>query len=251
MPDPNLAGIAVVVLVTFFAAFTQGFSGFGLGILMMAGLTPFVPDAERLSVVATLCGLVTMFTLMGAERGRAPIDWKGVGWLFIGVVPGLPLGYFLVLATGDQPIFSLFLGLVLLVFAANGLFRPKLHRLPGWAGVPMGVVSGFISGGFASGGPPLVLYLYARTPDPRMAKSSLQVIFILAVFVRLAWVEGAGPGLTGEVLGWAGGLVLAAVLASFAGNRLSRRVSAARFTQVVYALIGLGGLINVTRVAFA
>lgn len=243
-----MAGVALVVLVTVFAAFTQGFSGFGLGILMMAGLTPFVPDAERLSVVATLCGLVTMCTLMGAERGRAPIDWKGVGWLFLGVVPGLPLGYFLVLATGDQPIFALFLGLVLLGFAANGLLRPRLRQLPGWAGVPMGVVSGFISGGFASGGPPLVLYLYARTPDPRMAKRSLQVIFILAVAVRLSWVEGVGPGLTSDVLGWAGGLLAAVVLASFAGNRLSRRVSARGFTQIVYGLIGVGGLINVGRV---
>ncbi|MGF1484507.1 MAG: TSUP family transporter [Opitutales bacterium] len=251
MPEPGLTSFALLAVGVLFAAFTQGFSGFGLGILVMATLTWYVPDAERLSVIATLTGLITMVTLMTAERGRARIDWRGVAWLFGGVLLGMPLGYFLVLKTGDQPIFPLTLGGVLLLFAINGLCRPRLRRLPEWAGVPMGVLSGFISGGFASGGPPLVLYLYAREADPRMAKRSLQVIFILAVFIRLSWVEGAGPGLTQEILAWSAGLGVCALLGSLTGNRLSRRVRPRRFTQAVYVLIGLGGLLNIAHVAIA
>ena len=63
-----------------------------------------------------------------------------------------------------------------------------------------GLVSGFISGAFMSGGPSLSLYLYSQIDDPRDMKGTLHAVFIISSILRLITVGVGEAGYTRSVI---------------------------------------------------
>ncbi len=247
MPEPTVGSILIVFGVIVFASFTMGFSGFGAGILTMAGLSWYVPDPERLSAVSMLISPMIMASIFVTSRREAKVDWAAVGLLYIGMLLGMPIGYGVIQKYGTSPFFIIALGVVLTVFAVNGLVRPKFSKVPFGLGVPLGFAGGFITGAFVSGGPPLVYYLYSREQDPRQAVSSLQVVFLMGTATRIVITESSGPGLSWEIWGWFFAMLPVVIVVSQLAYRFSKKVRAERFTQTVYAIIGIGGIMNLVK----
>jgi len=247
MPEPTLLAIILVFGVTIFASFAAGFSGFGATLLIMAGLSWYVPEPERLSAVCMLVGVVIMGSIFFISRLESPIDWRSVGLLYAGLLPSLPIGYQVIQKYGASPVFLVILGIVLICFAVNGLVRPRFPRVHFFWAVPLGFLSGFLSGAFISGGPPMVLYLYSREQDPRRAVVSLQTIFLMAMATRILVTESIGPGLSPEIWLWFLGVLPVVLVSTLIGRYCARRVSAESFTQAVYMLIGIGGAVNIMK----
>lgn len=236
------------VPIVVFSAFAQGFMGLGFGIMVMAGVA-FTPwDLERASVLTNILLLILNATIIFAGRRDFRIDWKLVGLIISGEIGGVPLGYWFIYAFGNRPVFRLALGIVLLIFAADRVFRPRLAKpLPAPLGLTVGVIAGFLAGAFTAAGPPLALFIYSRHQIPAKAKGTLQVVFMSATLWRLITIIAVGRGLTFPIVEISAVLVPAVIFFAVLGHHMTRRVSNAIFEKVVYSFIGFAGLLNILK----
>ena len=234
------------VLIVLFSAFAQGFTGLGFGIMVMAGVA-FTPwDLERASVLTNILLVVLNSTIIFAGRRDFRIDWKLVGLIISGEIFGVPLGYWFIYAFGNQPVFRLALGIVLVIFAADRIFRPRLAKpLPAILGLTAGIVAGFLAGAFTAAGPPLALFIYSRHHTPAKAKGTLQVVFMTATLWRLITIIIFGKGVSVHLLEISAMIVPGVIFFAVLGHFLTRRVSSAVFEKVVFTFIGFAGVLNI------
>jgi len=114
-------------------------------------------------------------------------------------------------------------------------------------GVLAGVIGGFLSGAFTAAGPPLALFVYSRQKDPRLAKSTLQTVFITATILRLANIVLFGKGITLPVMKIAAMTLPVLVVCTLLGHGVSRCVSKDMFLKIVFSYILLAGLVNILK----
>ena len=114
-------------------------------------------------------------------------------------------------------------------------------------GVLAGVIGGFLSGAFTAAGPALALFVYSRQQDPRLAKNTLQTVFISATILRLANIILFGRGITLPVLKIAAMTLPVLVVCALLGHGVSRRVSKDMFLKIVFSFILLAGLLNILK----
>lgn len=246
MLDPQY--IPLVVLIVAFAAFVQGFSGLGCGIIAMAGIA-FTPwDLERASVVTNILLVVLNCTIIFAGRKDAKIDWRLVAVILLGESVGVPLGYWFIYSFGSQPVFRIALGIALLLFAAHELIRPRIHhKLHLALGTAAGLAGGFFAGAFTAGGPFFALYIYSRYKNPADAKGALQIVLMSATLWRLFNIALFGRGISYEVVRIAAISIPVLIISATIGHRLARRFSSATFLKIVYSFIGMAGILNILK----
>jgi uncharacterized membrane protein YfcA len=246
MFDPQYLWLFCVLVG--FGAFSQGFTGIGFGIIILAGIA-FTPwDFERSAVVVNLLVLCLNVILIYVSRKDSRIHWALVGYILLGSAVGVPLGYWFIFDMGDQPLFRLVFGAVLTAFAANELFRPMIRTpLPRPAGILAGLMGGFLNGAFTAGGPPVALSVYSQHKDPALLKGTLQILFLTTNLWRLINVAVFGKGITLPVFKLAA-LALPIVLGlTYLGHLASRRVSSRTFLRIVYTLIAFAGVMQIAK----
>jgi uncharacterized membrane protein YfcA len=230
------------------AAFVQGFTGLGFGIVTMAALAVFMQDVERASVLATMLVMLVNVAVIAVGLKHAPIDWRKAGLVLAGYAVAMPLGYAFVSTFHDGPLVRWVLGLVLLAFALNGFLRPHIRRrLRLWAASAAGFFGGLLGGAFSTGGPPIAMYLYSQEEQPAQAKSTLQVVFLAGAVWRTVYIAAWGRGIAFEQLKMVALAVPAVVLFTGLGHLSSRRVASGVFLRAVYAVIGAAGVFNILK----
>ncbi len=238
MPEHTI----VVALMLTLAGFGQGYFGFGFGIIGTTLLSLLDQRMTSMTAVVTIAALFTIALLLHLSRSHSRVDWtKGI-LLVVGSACGQPIGYWFISTFEDRPVFRVALGAFLVLFALNGLFTPHVRRtLPGYVAVLAGALGGFLGGAFVTGGPPIVLYLYAHADDPREMKATVQFVFGIGITYRLISMAVAGD-YTREVFSLSAVAVPLAMVALTVGHWLSRRAPADRFRRHVYAVIGVFGV---------
>ncbi len=246
--DPGTAGIVLIVLIIGLGAFVHGYGGFGYGMVAMSLFALLPYRMEPVTGVVTAGALVLLVVLLRISRPQGGIHWTKAGLILLGVVAGTPLGYLFIMKTGDSPAFRVALGAFLVVAGVVGALGVRARRKPpGFVGPLVGVLGGFLSGAFVTGGPPLVLYLYALADDAREMKATVQCIFIVMVIYRLTLVRLMGERFTAPVVVALLAALPLTVIAVVLGHKLSRADTARRFRVRAHAIIALFGLIVVTR----
>jgi uncharacterized protein len=246
MLDPQY--LSLVLMIFAFAAFTQGFTGLGFGIIAIAGIAFTTWDLERATVVTNLLLIALSATILYSGRKNAKVDWKLVGVIILGTIVGIPLGYGFIFALGDQAVFRLALGAVLLIFAFHGLFRPALKKqLHLIVGTAAGIVSGFFAGAFTAGGPPLALFVYSRQKNPMDAMCTLQIVFLTATVWRLINIILFGKGISAEILSITAVSFPVIIVFTALGYSLAKRLPSETFLKVAYIFVGFAGLINIIK----
>ena len=241
--------IAVIIVIAALAAFVQGYAGFGFGIVCMAVLSFLIGDLERVAALIMILAMAIMLAFLLGSRSRHPIRWKHVALIVPGMFIGTPLGLKFIEAFGNMPVAELCLGIMLAAFAAQGLVLPRLtYKLPAGLGPPTGAGGGFLSGAFSTGGPPLVLYLYSQTHDPRQMKSTVKACLLALTILRAGVMAIVGRGGYTPSLMWAVLWCLPVVLVMlFVGHWVSTKASIETFRKVVYGLIGVSGVLLIGR----
>ncbi len=229
------AGVAVAILAT--AALTQGFFGFGFGIIAMTGLT-LSQDVIHAAGVVNVTGLALTGSLF--LRLRREVLWRVLRPLVPALLVGVAIGV-TALSRLDGALLVRLLGATIVAIALWNLASPRLHptesRLRAAA---MGLLAGLLGGAFNTGGPPLVAYLYARHEAILALKATVQATFFVLGLTRLPLA--IGQGLIDAAV-WRDALVAAplVVLASLTGVALAGRVASERFRNAAWiALAGLG-----------
>jgi len=246
-----LDGTYVLLLylsVVAFAAFVEGFTGLGFGIIVMAGIAFTSCDLERFTLVLTLLLMFLNSTIIWAGRKESKIEWRTAGLILVGEALGVPIGYGFILHFGKQPVFRFALGIVLILFAINHIFRPQIKKaLNNSLGILIGLISGFIAGAFAAAGPLIALFVYSRHRDAVGAKLTLQVLFFSASICRLISILIWGEGITMNILKLTGIGIPIVFIFAVIGHFVTRRVSHGVFLKIVFISIGLSGFVNVLR----
>lgn len=185
--DLSLATALALAGVTLLAGLVRGFSGFGAGLVMAPAFAVLIGPAHGVPLLVLLELVATARLLPGALPEVQP---KLV------LTPGItaclltPLGAFALVAV-DADLLTRLVSLLVLAFV--GLFATgwRYGRRPGPAVlVPVGAVSGVLTGAAGIGGPPMVVLLLSGPDSALSNRANLIAYFGLTQTVALvafAW----------------------------------------------------------------
>lgn len=223
----------IVVVITFFAAFTQAVTGSGLALVAMPVLVAVLDPVSAAALVA-LMALTTQLVMLSRYRRALRIGrlWR----LMIGSLVGIPLGV-LALSVLDERVILTSLGVLLVGYSLYGLFNARLPHISNQRlGYGFGLVSGVLHGAYNTGGPPLVIFGMCSDWEPREFKGNLQALLMVnsssVIVVHLL----AGH-YTGAVMQHFAYTLPTIIVAALVGFVLDRYLDAARFQKLVLVLL--------------
>jgi uncharacterized membrane protein YfcA len=232
------AELALAIAIVAVGAALQGSVGFGFALLS----APFLEWIDPRFVPGPLVLAVTLLLILTALRERQAIDFKGIGWVLAGRVPGTVLGA-LALGALTQRALTVLLGALVLVAVGLSLLDVTLPRRRPFL-VCAGVISGVMGTTAALGGPAVaLLYQHER---PELVRSTLATFFLVGALMSLPAIAWAGR--LGAEEAWLALALLPGILLGFAASSLTGRlVHGARVRALVLLVAGLAGATGVVR----
>jgi len=235
-----------LVLIFLTAGFTQGVSGFGAGLLAMPLLTMFL-DLEVAVPLCMLNGL--LITSFLSFQLKQHIDWQKIRPLFIGCIPGIFLGVYLLKGL-DGSILKIFLGLLLINYSLYRLFGPAprtgINRL--WA-YPAGLATGIIGGAFSAGGPPTIIYVSMTGWQKDEIKATLSIFFFTTGVVT-STAHAINGLITSQVMIYFAVSCIFTITGVALGSHFYQRIKQESYIKIILILLILMGLMMVSTAVF-
>ncbi len=227
----------IVFGILLLASFVQSLAGFGSALVAV----PLLVQTIGLRAAAPTFSLVVLVSeVMMIVRYRHAFKLESVWRLIVTTLIAIPLG----IAGAryvDETFMNTLLGIVIVTYALYALSGFHVPRLDKRWGYGFGFLSGLLSGAYATGGPPYIIYGTSQRWSPDEFKVNLQTMFLCS---SLAVILGnlVDGRLTHEVLRYALIATPASVLALLIGFRLERYISPAQFrVGVLMLLLVIGG----------
>ncbi len=169
----HVVGLALVaaLLAIFVGAILQGCIGFGMVVLAFPVLVSLEPAILPGSVLLASIPLVTI----NLYRNWAGADYREVGWLMGGRLPGMFAAVLLVRSV-DRSILAIGGGLVVLFAVGLSVWAPTIQRTRSTL-IGAGAVSGLFGTAVGIGGPPLGL-LYQHETGPKLRSTVSVLMFV-------------------------------------------------------------------------
>ena len=197
MPADTPLFLALFLVSTFIGSFTSGLTGFAAG-LVVSGVWLQILTPQQTAVLIACYGVVNQSYAVWKLR-RAFSVRRIIPFIAGGLV-GVPLGTMLVAVVNAATV-KLVVGVLLIVYAAYGLFRPALGPVPSNAPADtgMGMLNGLLGGLTGLGGVVVTIWVQLRDWPKDVQRSVFQpVIFTTMAMTVIANV--AGGALTFDVL---------------------------------------------------
>jgi uncharacterized membrane protein YfcA len=236
--------VLLVALVVFVAYLVFGITGFGASPITIPVLVHLLPLAFVLSLAALL-DLGSALVLGFHTRRQA--DSREILTLVPFTLLGLTVGVTLLLRLPRNATL-LALGLFVCAYAVNLIFRRETRRrLSRWWAAPAGIVGGLVGALFGMGGPPYVMYLAGRIPDPNAQRATISQMVILNVGLRVVAFALAGF-LSSGTLWLAVALLLPVAWAGvWAGHHAHLRLAPASAARIIAAALFIAGASLIAR----
>lgn len=215
----------------------------GLGALSLPILAMAVSPVRAAAILLPILIVQDVVSVWAFRR-----SWDGavLAWMLPGAVIGITLAYLFAAHVDPDAVLGL-VGAISIVF---GLYRLWLARRgaevvaarsPGWVGTLAGVVSGFTSQIAHAGQPPFQMWVLPRRLDRDVLVGTTAIFFAATNWLKVPAYRALGQfswaNLTTAAL-----LMPVAIVSTFAGVWLVRRVSPARFYGAIYVLMVLVGV---------
>jgi hypothetical protein len=230
------AATVEVLAVLFVATLVRSTIGFGEALVAVPLLALVMPVqiAAPLSVLVS----ITVAAIVVIQDWRN-IHIRSAGRLVLSTLFGIPLGL-LMLKTVPESIIKGILGVFIIAFAAYSLTGRTHRELHSDRLAPLfGFSAGILGGAYGMNGPPLVIYGVLRRWTPAQFRATLQGYFLIASAVGMAGYAFTGLW-TRTVSGYFLLSLPLALIATFLGRVVHRRLSGSRFLICVY--VGLGSI---------
>lgn len=238
-----MENIVLIGAVVSLAAVVHTLAGFGFSLVAIALLPFLLPLSLAVPLVMMMCLLSSLALCI---YYRDSLNWKAIAPLVMSALVAIPLGL-AGLHYMPEAIARKVLGSFIVLYVTYDVLRlltpiftmPRLESRR-WAYL-FGAASGFCTGAFTTGGPPLVMYANSKAWSPEQFKGNLPAVYVVALTFALSghYFEGH---LTSEL--W---LLALCCIPFFAagmglGILLSKKVDAASFKRIVLSLLGVIGL---------
>lgn len=235
--------IIYIILLAAGASFIQRTIGFGFGIFIMTALPFLMPSYGEAVTLSGLLSLTSATIVM--VKYLKFVTWKRLLPIVASFIIFSTIAICLLDKIEGQAMRRI-LGITLILISLYfSFFKARLQKLirptKGWQ-YGTGAASGIMGGLFAMHGPPVVLYLIVSEPDKDHYMGMIQTyavvtnITMLAVRAFNGYVTPAvGSSYIYSLIGLAIGVI--------AGNWAFKHIPNRLFTYIVYAYIGVSGLI--------
>lgn len=235
-----------IIAIFFLASLIRSTFGFGDALISMPLLSFLLPVSEAAPLQAIFSTLIASYIIYKHFR---EVKWRAVLSLTVFTILATPLGILFV-TQGGETLIKLSLAAVLIAFSLQNLVQPELLRLKNdrhaWA---FGAVAGFLGGAYNTNGPPVIIYGIMRRWEPQEFRAILQGIFFPAnIFILISHIAVGNwrPHLGEYALYAAPGVIIA----TLAGEYISRRFSPDRFRKSVFILLLIISLTLIVNVLF-
>ena len=236
--------LIVVALVIFVGYTIFGATGFGASPITIPVLAHVLPVTFVLSLAALLD--LSSALALGFQTGRQA-DTRELLTLIPFTLVGLTLGVTLLVRLPRNAT-VLALGLFVCVYALYVMLgRRTARRLSRvWAALA-GTLGGIVGALFGMGGPPYVVYITGRIPDPAVQRATISQMVILNVGLRVVAFALAGLLLSSAL--WIAVMLLIPVAWAgvWVGNRAHGRVTPAMMARMIGAALFLTGAALIVR----
>ncbi|MEM9509676.1 MAG: sulfite exporter TauE/SafE family protein [Cyanobacteria bacterium P01_E01_bin.35] len=228
----------IVSSIVFLAALTQSITGFGFAIVSMS----FLPGVVGLQTAVPLVALLG-FTLNSIIwfYYRRNSDFKAVKRLMIASLVATPIGA-LMLNRFPEAIALRGLGLIIISYVVYDWLKLTLPTLKSrfWDYLAGGL-SGTLSGAYAVGGPPLIVYANCRHWAGKEFKSNITPVFCsIALMATIS--HGWQGNLTTSVSRFAVYSLPSFSCGLWLGTTLAKKMNPLIFRQITLALLLVAGL---------
>ena len=237
MPSP--AEFALLAGALFVASAVNALVGFGFALTSVPLMALAVGPRDAV-VLSALMGMLSSggVALRHHEEVARPIGAR----LVAGSLVGMPIGLFVLVAVPEQWI-GIGIGVVVLaavVLLAGGW---QVERIPAWADLVAGLVSGVLNTSVGVGGPPVVTALQGHGLDKARFRATTTAVFAAGGLVSLVLFA-----LSGQI---ERSVVAVAVLALpawpagwWVGDRLHHRFPEERFRTLVLVMLAATAVLS-------
>jgi len=233
--------VIAIFLLSIGASFVQRTTGFGFGIFIMTMLPYFMPTYGEATTLSGILAITTSAVI--AWRLRRHVTWQRMWPILLTFMVVSTIAIF-VLTRIEDHILKQILGVALIVISIYfAMFSQKI-KLPTTKPVQVGVgtLSGLMGGFFGMQGPPAVLYFIQSEPTKEHYMAMVQTYFLIGNMM-MTLVRAYNGFFTTTVLTdycfGLGGVIIGTTLGAYAFKRIPNRA----FRYVVYAYIGVSGVI--------
>lgn len=232
-----LVAIPAVIL---FGLSKGGFSG--LGTLGVPILSLVASPVRAAAIVLPILLVQDWLSVWAFRRDFSP---RNLIILIPSSMIGVGVGWLLAARVSDDAV-RLAIGVISIVFVLYMLIRDRLGRAPvEKAGVPSGVLWGSLAGFTSfishSGAPPFQVYVMPQYLRPPVFAGTATMFFAAVNLLKVPPYFLLGQ-FNRDNLFVSAGLIPVAILSTFGGVWLTRRVSADRFYAIILALTFLIGV---------
>lgn len=239
----SCTSLIYLILLAAGASFVQRTIGFGFGIFIMTVLPFLMPSYGEAVTLSGLLSLTSATVVM--IKYLKYVTWKRMLPIAAAFVIFSTIAIFLLDRIEGQAM-RVILGIMLILISLYfSFFKDKLQKIirptKGWQ-FGAGTASGIMGGLFGMHGPPVVLYLISSEPDKDHYMGMIQtyaVITNIAMLIVRAFAGYVTPAVGGAYLYGLAGLAMGVI----AGNWAYKRIPGKLFTYIVYAYIGVCGLV--------
>jgi uncharacterized membrane protein YfcA len=232
-----LAAVAAVILF--------GLSKGGLSGLSTLGMPLMSLVASPVRAAAIVLPILILQDWVSVWAFRRDFSLRNLIILIPSALVGVGLGWLMAARVSDEAV-RLAIGVISIGFVLYMLVRERLGRAPvDKPGVPSGVLWGSLAGFTSfishSGAPPFQVYVMPQYLKPRVFAGTATMFFAAVNLIKVPPYFLLGQ-FSRDNLVVSAGLIPVAVLSTFAGVWLVRRVSVDKFYAIILALTFLIGV---------
>ena len=239
---PSTLVFVALVIVAGYIVF--GVTGFGASPITIPLLVHVLPLTFVLPLAAILdfgSALALGFHTRRQAHGRELLTL--VPFTLVGLALGVTL-----LVSLPRSATVLALGLFVCAYALHVFFRgDTTRRLSRWWAAAAGSVGGVLGALFGMGGPPYVMYIAGRIPDPAAQRATISQMVILNVGLRV--IAFAFGGLLASHRLWTAVAILLPVawIGVWIGHRIHVRLAPAMMARIIGAVLLVVGVTLIVR----
>jgi hypothetical protein len=239
----GVSDLGYIAMILFAALMLRAAIGFGDGLLAVPLLTLFIDLQEAVPLVLLLGSSISIVALW---QERQCLQLGSLGRTSVAALLGIPLGVML-LSFGNEDVIKGFLGLLLITMAIWKLLPMSSFQLQGpyWSYL-FGGLAGILGSAYALRGVVFSIYGGLRGWNPGQFKSTISGFYILSGILIPITYFSAGL-ITPKLIGLYLLLLPLAILSTFIGGHLTKRLNADLFQRVIWIFMFLFGVLMIVK----